>query len=172
MTLISNLKYQSGIFFILQLCACWMMSNTYALPNDRRAKLHITADTTIYNYKSGVNYFEGHVLVDQGTTHVTADRLITKSDAAHRIIEAVAYGISDLAHFNTVPTNGEAIIHAKAKIIKFYPITMNTTLQGDVEVLQGQNNFHGQLIHYNMNDQTIIVPETKSGRAVLVYNPE
>lgn len=156
-----------GLLFLLVLCA-----NAYALPEDRRAKLHITADTSIYNYKSGENYFEGHVMVDQGTTHVTADRLTTKSDTGHRIQEAVAYGVGDLAHFWTTPKNGEAVINAKAKVIKFYPLTSNTTLQGDVEVMQGQNNFHGQLIHYNMNDQTIIVPETKSGRAVLVYNPD
>lgn len=157
---------------LLLLCLLLVSVKALALPEDRHAKLHITADTTIYNYKSGINYFEGHVIIDQGTTHVTADRLTTKNDTAHRIQEAVAYGVNDLAHFWTTPKNGEAVINAKAKVIKFYPLTSNTTLQGEVEVMQGQNNFHGQLIHYNMNDQTIIVPETKNGRAVLVYNPE
>ena len=144
----------------------------YALPEDSKEILHIKADTTIYNYKKGVNYFEGHVQIDQGTTHVTADRLTTKDNDKHQIQEAIAYGIHDLAHFWTVPQLGAKEVDAHAKIIKFYPITLNATLQGEVLVTQGENNFQGQLIHYNMSDQTIIVPETKNGRAVLVYNPD
>tara|TARA_R110000868_G_scaffold6389_10_gene36475 strand:+ start:1485 stop:1994 length:510 start_codon:yes stop_codon:yes gene_type:complete len=143
-----------------------------SLKGDKKEKLHITADTTIYNYRNGMNYFEGHVLVDQGTTHLTADKLTTKANDKHQIQEAIAYGIEQLAHYWTTPKPGEPIVHAHAKIIKFYPLTMNTTLQGDVVMTQGENNFHGQLIHYNMGDQTIIVPETKNGRAVLVYNPD
>jgi lipopolysaccharide transport protein LptA len=112
------------------------------------------------------------VQIDQGTTHVTADRLTTKTNDKHQIQEAIAYGISDLAHFWTTPAAGEQVVNAHAKIIKFYPITSNATLQGEVTVAQGENNFQGQLIHYNMNDQTIIVPETKNGRAVIVYNPD
>jgi lipopolysaccharide export system protein LptA len=57
----------------------------YALPEDSKEILHIKADTTIYNYKKGVNYFEGHVQIDQGTTHVTADRLTTKDNDKHQI---------------------------------------------------------------------------------------
>ena len=144
----------------------------HSLTTDSKEKLHITADSTIYNYRNGVNYFEGHVLIDQGTTHLTADRLTTKANVKHEIQEAVAYGVGELAHFWTVPRLGEPIVHAHAKVIKFYPLTLNASMQGDVIVTQGENNFQGQLIHYNMSDQTIIVPETKNGRAVLVYNPD
>ncbi len=144
----------------------------YCLTSDRNEKLHITADATIYNYKKGVNYFEGHVQIDQGTTHVTADRLTTKLNDRHQIQEVIAYGTKELAHFWTLPKPDELVVNAHAKIIKYYPLTLNATLQDTVRVTQGENNFQGQLIHYNMNDQTIIVPETKNGRAVLVYNPD
>lgn len=146
-------------------------SYSFALPSDRIEKLHIKADSSIYNYKQGINYFEGHVKVDQGTTHVTADRLTTKSNNKHQVEEAVAYGVKKLAHFWTTPKPGQQVINAEAKIIKFYPLVLNATLQGNVVVTQGSDNFHGQLIHYNMSEQTITVPETKNGRAVLVYNP-
>jgi len=144
----------------------------HSLTADRKEKMHIKADATIYNYKKGMNYFEGHVQIDQGTTHVTADRLTTKLNDRHQIQEAIAYGAQELAHFWTAPKQDEPIVNAHAKVIKYYPQTLNATLQGDAYVTQGENNFQGQLIHYNMNDQTIIVPETKDGRAVLVYNPD
>lgn len=143
-----------------------------ALTNDIKEILHITANTTIYNYKKGVNYFEGNVQIDQGTTHVTADRLTTRANEKHQIEEVIAYGVHDLAHYWTLAKQNQPIINAHARIIKFYPLTSNATLQGEVFVTQGENNFQGQLIHYNMKDQTIIVPETKNGRAVLVYNPD
>lgn len=157
---------------ILAAIAVTLSFPAHSLPEDSKEMMHIKADTTIYNYKKGQNYFEGHVQIDQGTTHVTADRLTTRTNDKHKIQEAIAYGVSDLAHFWTTPKEGEQVVDAHARIIKFYPLTLNATLQGEVTVAQGENNFQGQLIHYNMNDQTIIVPETKNGRAVIVYNPD
>lgn len=156
--------------FIIALAFMMITINAYSLPQDKREKLHIKADITTYDYKKGTTYFQGHVTVDQGTTHLTADRLTTRSDNQHRIEEVIAYGLDDLAHYWTTPKADEAIVNAYGKIIKYYPQSHNTTLQGNVKLTQGENNFHGQLIHYNMNDQTIIVPETKNGRAVITYN--
>lgn len=143
-----------------------------ALPTDKHEKVFIVADSTTYNYKTGMNIFEGHVKIDQGTTHITADKLITKSNPQHKIQEATAYGLEGLAHYWTLQKVNEPEVHARAKIIKFYPIESNVTLEQNVLVTQGENSFRGQLIHYNSNDQTIIVPATKNGRAVLVYNPD
>ncbi|HTM63635.1 MAG TPA: lipopolysaccharide transport periplasmic protein LptA [Gammaproteobacteria bacterium] len=162
----------NGIKILLLLLSGITAVSVFALPGDSKEMLHIKADSTIINYKRGTKYFQGNVIVDQGTTHITADRMTTKENDKHLIEEAIAYGINDLAHFWTTPKAGEQVVDAHAKIIKFYPITHNATLQSNVHVMQGENNFQGQLIHYNMNDQTIIVPETKNGRAVIVYNPD
>lgn len=164
------------MYLVRKSIACLLISvinvtNAYALKSDRVEIVNIVADSTLYNYKTGINVFEGHVQVDQGTTHITADRLITKSNAAHKIQEAVAYGFNDLAHYWTVPRVNEPEINAHAKIIRFYPVESNVTLEQTVTVQQGENSFQGELIHYNRANQTITVPATKGGRAVLVYNP-
>lgn len=143
----------------------------FALPEDNKEKVYIVADSTIYNYKTGNNIFEGHVKVDQGTTHITADRLVTKNNKQRKIQEAIAYGLQDLAHYWTLPKAGDPEVHAHAKVIKFYPIESNITLEQNVTVTQGENSFQGELILYNRNDQTITVPAAQNGRAVLVYNP-
>lgn len=144
----------------------------FALPEDKQAKIFIVADSTVYNYKTGINTFEGNVKVDQGTTHITADKLITKSNAHHKIQEVVAYGTKQPAHYWTLQKKDEVEIHAHAMIIKFYPIVSNVTLEQKVTIVQGENSFQGELILYNMQDQTITVPASQSGRAVLVYNPD
>ncbi len=143
-----------------------------ALPTDSKERLYIVADSTVYNYKAGINTFEGHVKVDQGSTHIIADRLVTKTNAQHKIEEAIAYGNADPAHFWTIPQPNELPLHAYAKVIRFYPLVSNVTLEQSVTVKQGDNRFHGELIHYNNLEQTITVPPSKNGRAVLVYNPE
>ncbi|OGT41047.1 MAG: lipopolysaccharide transport periplasmic protein LptA [Gammaproteobacteria bacterium RIFCSPHIGHO2_12_FULL_37_34] len=145
--------------------------HAYALKIDRQTVVHIVADSSIYNYKSGVNLFEGHVKIDQGTTHITADKVVTKDNQSHKIKEAIAYGTKQLAHYWTLPKLNEPEIHAQAKIIKFYPIETNIVLEKNVILTQGENSFHGELIHYNKNNQTIIVPAAKNSRAVLIYNP-
>ena len=146
--------------------------SSFALDSDSKKKVNIEANSVIYNYKTGVDTYEGQVKVNQGTTHITADRLVTKSNSHHIIQEATAYGEETLAHYWTLPKIGEPEIHARAKIIKFYPIESNVTLEQDVHVAQGENSFQGELIHYNSNDQTITVPASKNGRAVIVYNPD
>lgn len=146
--------------------------NAFALDGDSKAKLNIVADSGTYNFKTGVDVYEGHVKVDQGTTHITADKLITKKNSMHKIQEATAYGVQELAHFWTLPKPGEPEIHAHAKTIKFYPLENNVSLEHDVYVTQGENSFKGELIHYNSSEQTITVPALSNGRAVLVYNPD
>ena len=124
----------------------------YALREDNKEKIHIRADSTIYNYKNGITVFEGNVKVDQGSTHMTADRLITKANEQHKIKETIAYGLHQLAHYWTLPKLGEKEIHAHAKIIKFYPIESNIVLEQNVVVTQGENSFQGELVPYKRND--------------------
>ncbi|HLB42999.1 MAG TPA: lipopolysaccharide transport periplasmic protein LptA [Gammaproteobacteria bacterium] len=145
--------------------------HAFALQIDHPSVVHIIADSSIYNYKSGVNLFEGNVKIDQGTTHIRADKVVTKNNQQHKMQEAIAYGIKQLAHYWTLPKPNELEIHAKAKIIKFYPIESNVVLEKNVILTQGENSFHGELILYNKNDQTIIVPAANNSQAILVYNP-
>ena len=144
----------------------------HALPSDSKEKLHIKSDTSTYNYKTGVNTFDGHVTLDQGTSHITADRLITQSNASHKIQEATAYGLVQPAHYWTLPTDSKPEVHAHAGIIKYFPIAANIAMERNVYVTQGKNIFQGQLVLYNMTDQTITVPANTNGRSVLVYNPD
>lgn len=149
------------------------IANVFALPSDNKEKLYILSDSSTYNYKNGTKIFEGHVKMDQGTTHLIADRVITKNNAQHKMAEIIAYGFNgQKAHYWTTPNQGEPAVYADAKIIKFYPIDSNIVLEQAVSVKQAENSFQGELILYNMDNQTITVPASQSGRAVLVYNPD
>lgn len=166
------MRHKNLLSFIIIISAFVFHFKTYALEDDHLKKVHIVADSGIYNYKTGINIYEGHVKIDQGSTHLTADRLITKNNSQHVIQEATAYGLQKLAHYWTLPKPGDVVMHAYARVIKFYPIESNVTLEREAWVTQGDNKFQGQLIHYNSKEQTIIVPADQKSHAVLVYNPD
>jgi len=144
----------------------------YALPEDQKALMYITADSSQYNYKLSETWFEGQVKIDQGSTHVEADRVITKRNTQNKIQEAFAFGLQQPAHYWTCPKKGDKILHAYAKIIKFYPLESRVVLEGNVRVTQGENRFQGQIIVYNIKLQTITVPPTKNSRATFIIEPD
>lgn len=148
------------------------INTTLALESDKKQKIFIVADSGIYNYKTGIDIYIGHVKVDQGTTHIRADRLVTKKNENHKIKEAVAYGEKELAQYWTLPNLKDPEIHAKAHIIKFYPIESNATLEQNVIITQGENSFKGERIYYNGDNETITVPALKNARAFIVYKPD
>lgn len=144
----------------------------FALPDDVKKTLHIVADGTTFNYKTGANEYVGHVRIDQGSTHLIADRVTTTNNSNHKMEEAIAYGLNNqLAEYYTQPKPGDAAMHAKAKIIKFYPIQSLVVLEGNVIVTQGKNSFEGPLIMYNMKTQVVTAPASKAGRATVVIDP-
>lgn len=158
---------------LLGLSLSFLIADTQALQSDSLEKLHITADSTTYNFKTDTTLFSGHVIANQGSTHLTAEKVITKANAKHDIQEIIAYGHGKTqAHYSTLPRPNDQAMHAFGDIIQYYPLSANVTLHKHVTVLQGENSFQGELIHYNMNEQTITVPPSPKARAVIVYNQD
>lgn len=156
------------LFFILLLTSPCL----FALPDDEQKVMHICSDSSTFNYKTGTNTYEGHVKMDQGTTHLTADRVITTKNHTTRKIEvAIAYGLTQWAEYTTLPKPGDPVLHAKAKIIKFYPAQSIVFLQDDVVVTQGKNSFQGPVIVYNIKDQIVTAPPSKTGRSTIIIDP-
>lgn len=163
--------FQSKWLISLILCAFYI-TPVLALDSDQKEPLHIKSDSFIYNYKSGMDVYEGNVMMDQGTTHITADKLITKKNASHKIREAIAHGNLKLAHYWTIPELNKPELHTHAKTIKFYPTENKVVFEEDVLVTQGENRFQGALVLYNRKDNIITVPPLLNAKAVLIYNPD
>lgn len=142
-----------------------------ALPDDNQKPLNVVADSYALNFKTRTNVYEGNVKINQGSTELKTDRLITKSNAQHKMEEAIAYSLEHLSEYSTIPKQGDKLFKAKAKIIKFYPLQSLVQLEGDVVVIQGDNSFHGPVIIYNMKNQTVTAPHNKGGRATILIQP-
>jgi len=144
----------------------------WALPEDSEKTIHIVADASEFNYKTGVDTYEGNVRIDQGTTHLRADRLVTQKNEHHKIVSAIAYGVQRRAKYSTIPKEGDLVLNAEAKVIKYFPVTATIILEDDVRVTQGENSFNGPHIIYNMKDQTVSAPASKNGRATIIIEPK
>lgn len=143
-----------------------------ALPTDSDFPMQVTADSSLINYKTGVNVYEGNVKVVQGSSQLFADKVITQNNSDHKIGVATAYGYKKLAEYITTPKVGDQPLDAKADVITFYPPTSKAVLTGNVTVNQGENNFHGPVIIYNIKDQIVTVPPTKDGQATIIIEPK
>lgn len=154
--------------FLIALFLAIGSSLAIALATDTEQSLHIVADTYLFDYKTGIHTYEGNVKVDQGSSHLTADRAVTKSNSQNKMEEAIAYGVKHLAEYSTIPKEGDQLFRAKAKVIKYYPSKAEIVLEGDVIVTQGKNSFNGPVIIYNIKDQTVAAPASKSGRGTIV----
>lgn len=160
--------------FLCKQGACLLLAFSpfcLALPSDKNEIVHINGDSATINYKTGTKTFVGNVNVRQGSTHLTADRLVTKNNQRHEVREAIAYGLQRPAHYWTLPQRGESEVHAYASIIKYYPIVAHVILEKNAVVTQNNNRFQGPRIYFNMNEQTVYVPASKEGQVVLEYDP-
>ncbi len=146
-------------------------ASLFALQNDDQQIMHIVSDSSTFNYKTGTHIYEGHVKIDQGSTHLTADRVVTMNNNKHKIEQAVAFGFNELAEYTTLPKPGDPLLHAKARVIKFFPAKSIVFLEDDVVVTQGKNSFQGPVIIYNMKDQIVTAPPSKTGRATIIIDP-
>jgi len=145
---------------------------SFAHPKDREQPLKITADSSIFNYKTGVDIYKGNVKVNQGTTNVSADKIITKKDSTHKLTSIIAYGYNDLANFSTIPGDNKELLNAKSKIIKFYPKESKIVLEKQVTVSQDGNSITGTHIIYNIEQQIVTAPYTKNNRATIIIDPK
>lgn len=157
---------------LLKLLLLSLPAVTYALPIDSQKPMHIIANSSLINYKTGKNTYEGNVKVDQGSTHVTADRMTTKTGQKHKIEEVIAYGTTKLAEYTSIPKEGDTVFHAKAKVIRFYPLASMVYLEGEAYAFQGENSFQGPIIIYNIKEQIVTAPASQNGHATILIDPK
>ena len=149
---------------------CLQAKNTVATTNE---KIDVTASSWTHNRKTGMNIFLGSVTINQGNSkHVTATKVITKQIDDKHLEEMTAFGDTEKpAHYWDSTKPNEPVLHAYANTIIYNIKKGLITLKGNAHVQQGQNQFKGNLIYYNMREQTIIAPKMPNSRTTIIYQP-
>ncbi|HVV68781.1 MAG TPA: lipopolysaccharide transport periplasmic protein LptA [Gammaproteobacteria bacterium] len=157
---------------MLSLFGLLIPGNCLALSTDRDQPAHFIADKFQTNQKTGITIFTGHVQMDQGTTHLTADKVTVYNGEHGRINKAIAVGAP--AHYSTLPDNEKKnrMMDAYGKTIEYYPQLRKAVILGDGIVIQGPNRLNGEHIIYELDKQLATSLPTGTAQSVLVLQPQ
>jgi lipopolysaccharide export system protein LptA len=138
-----------------------------ALQNDQSKSIHLKADSVNYDYKTGVIIYNGNVHGIQGSTNLWAEKMTIYLNHNHKIEKAIATG--RLAHYSTQPNERDALLHAWATTITYYPIAGKVILVGNAKIQQNKNIFTGYQINYDIfNEMIYSRPGGKSTTSIIL----
>lgn len=140
-----------------------------ALSSDQKQVLNARSDSAEINQQSGVSIYLNNVYAVQGTTSLQADKVVTKEDSQHKLVEVIAYG--NPAIYKTIPEAGKAELTATAQAIHYFPTQHYVQLIGDAIVIQDGNRYAAPQINYDTELQTVTSPARKEGRTTILLQP-
>lgn len=147
----------------------YCLSAAQALSSDRTQVLHARSDTAEINQQTGVSTYLQHVFAVQGTTSLTADKVVTRQDAHHQLIEVIAYG--QPAVYKTIPEQGKAELTATALEIHYFPDRHYVELIHQAVVVQNGNRYEAPRINYDIDQQVVVSPVSSAGHTSIVLQP-
>lgn len=148
-----------------------------ALPSDQNQKLFITADSADINSLTGIGVYQGNVVIDQGTTHVSGNTVTTHSKD-NQVYEVIVEGTDDnLAIYKTTTDADKPDLVATAKTIQYYPQRHYAILLQKAHVTQGENSISGEHLEYDTLNKILkslnsgVVDTQKPQRTTIVIEP-
>lgn len=157
--------------FLVLICALFIFENSvFALPSDKQQPMHVVSNYAHWDGNLNTTTLIGNVIITQGTTIVTADKVVIYSDKQNKMKQAIATG--NLATYTTITDLAKPKLHAMAQTIQYSPQTSEIVLIGQAHVQQGNNSVAAPQLDYNMTGQTVDAPVTHDGRTTIVIQPQ
>lgn len=155
------------------LCLRWLIiilafyvQSGYALGTDRKEKMLLTANTAQLNLETGIGTYSGNVKLEQGSSHLEADKLITRTDKKNQLQQAIAFGKP--AKYRTLPQLDKPEFYAEAESIEYYPHKNLLILIGHAKAHQKNNVYSGPRIEYDMKREIVFSPASTQGRTTII----
>jgi lipopolysaccharide export system protein LptA len=136
------------IFFV-----CLLPFSVLAQQKSAEEIAHFAADHVALQGESGTTIYTGHVKMDQGTTHLIAEKVVAYKNEQGEIDKIVATG--NPAHYITLPENQTDPVYATGDTIEYYPLVRKAIIIGHGQVTQAENSLKGSYIIYDMVRATV-----------------
>ncbi len=147
--------------------------NLPAMPDDREKIMSLSADTADLSQETHRGEYQGHVELDQGTTHLRAARAVTEGNQQNKLVVAIAEGDKEnQAHYWTQTALDKPLLHAYADSIRYYPDKHLIELIGNARVEQGNDSFSAPKIRYDTLKQHVLSQSDGKSRTLIVIHPE
>lgn len=136
------IKHQPALLGLLLLSA--LHTNAYALSSDVEKPVHIEADSAEFNKAAGTAFYQGNVIITQGTLEILASRvdIIAPKNEIHEI-KAVGGPI----RFKQQMDDGKQAV-GEAKNMVYYVKHKRLTLTGNAKLQQDRDTFASNHIEY------------------------
>lgn len=165
-------RYNLGLIISCVLATFGYYTAAIALPSDRNQILALSADQAKLSQENRQGIFTGHVIFDQGTTHIRALKATTTTNASNQLDIAIAYGSKEQpVHFWTQTALDKPDLHAYATEMRYYPGKHTIELIGNAKVQQGEDTMHAANIVYDTVKQRIVTTSTANTRVHIIIHP-
>ena len=136
-----------------------MSLNVYALESDVNQPITIDSNTATYDDASATSVYVGNVISDQGSIHVTSDKLVVYfiNGEAEKLVFT-----GNKAKFKQTPNIGEKDITGEALIGEFYPKKDLLILINDATVWKDNGTYSSNFIEYNIKTSMVTAGEKAS----------
>lgn len=146
---------------------CW------ALPEDRHQVLKLSADSADLSQQTHRGEYNGHVQLDQGSSHLRAANAVTQGNEQNKLVLAIAKGKGkEQAHFWTLTALDKPPLHAYADVIRYHPEAHLIELMGNARVEQGNNSFSAPQISYDTIKQHVVSKSDGKSRTTIIIHSE
>ena len=146
-----------------------------ALPSDREKPIEIEADSADLDNGKGVSVYRGDVVMTQGTTRITGDK-ITIYSTEKEVRRVVATGNNTRAYYEELQDKEQGLLQAWGYTIDYQLEKDQIELIRDGELKNQGDIFKGEKINYNISLQTVnATSEKKEGgsrRVQMVIHPK
>lgn len=136
--------------------------------SDKPVTIH--SNSASFDHNKGIAVYNGQVTVDQGSRHLTSDKLTIKRDENNRIKIMIATGKP--ARFKSQAAITKPIGYGKANLIKYYPQKDSVDLLGNAQLMQNGDTVSGPILQYNFTTGILQSKSTRKARSTVVLQPK
>ena len=154
------------------ICLWLVASSGFALPEDQKKRVDVQADSAHLNQNTHRGFYLNNVQLDQGTTHIRADKAMTKSNEKNELVEAMIKGNqTSQAHYWTLTALDKPPLHAYADQMRYYPARHLIELIGHARVEQDKESFAASKISFDTVQQHVITEHDEQHQSTIIIHP-
>ena len=140
----------------------------FALLSDNQQVLIANADQAEIDQNTHKSFYKGHVIVNQGTRHLTADHMTIELTPENQLNQITAFGSP--AHFSMMVKEKDPPLLAQASIMEYYPEKNEIILKENAVVTHQKDKYQAKIIYYDLKTATIKSP-AQAGQRIMITLP-
>lgn len=139
-------------------------------PPDAEQPLKIESSIVEFDDQNGIATYTGNVIANQGTRHLTSDKLTIYRGQDNKIDLMIAVG--DPAHFQFQPDPTQPISFGTANTIKHFPTENKVDLIGQAKLEKNGDIIKGPLLTYFFESGLLKSAPSSKARTTVILKPK